>query len=367
MMRNASGERLAAHIRERQSAVIEAWSARMRATGKGARPFSTDDLPEMLERIARAIETSDDSVRPTRGLANEHAIARLRAGYRLREVVAEFRLLRRVLIEQMEMLTRHDPNYVESIALLHSVIDHAVANAVDEYTAERDRTRDRFISILSHDLSQPLNAIRFGAETLVRTAPVKSGTHKTAALVASSATRMHTMIADLLDFARGRAGQTMPITPTRVNAALLMYRITDEIATAHPERSIQCLVADQGSESDVEWDQARMTQALSNVLTNALTHGGDPVVLEAGTREDCVCIEVRNQGEIPTDVWPRLFEPFAGNADRRGLGLGLYIVERVVSAHGGTVRARSSGGVTSIRLVVPRRPVATPAPGEVGA
>jgi signal transduction histidine kinase len=364
MIRDASSARLAAHIRERQGVVVEAWSTQMRATSDRVRAFSTDDLPEMLERIARAIETSDRSIRPTKGLANEHAIARLRAGYGLRDVVAEFRILRRVLIEHIDTLTRHDLDYVQAVALLHDVIDRAVANAVDEYVAERDRTRDRFISILGHDLAQPLNAIQFGAQTLVSATTLDASAHKTAVLLASSASRMRTMIADLLEFARGRAGQMMPITPTPVDAASLVSRVTEEIATAHPGRAIRCLVADRTIVSDVEWDEPRMTQALSNVLTNAVTHGQDPVVLEAGHRDECVCIEVRNKGEIAPDVMKRLFEPFTGAEDRQGLGLGLYIVDRVVSAHGGTVRARSSDGVTSVQLLVPRRPVTRSAPAK---
>jgi signal transduction histidine kinase len=316
----------------------------------------------MLERIARAIETSDHSIRPTEGLANERAIARLRTGHGLREVVAEFRILRRVLIERIEVVTRHDPEYGEAIALLHDVIDRAVANAVDEYGAERDRTRDWFISILSHDLTQPLNAIRFGAETLVRTAERESSTRVTAELLASSASRMHAMIADLLEFARGRAGQTMPIRPAPINAVTLLCRVTEEIATANPDRAIECRVAVRPGGREVEWDEPRMTQALSNVLTNAMTHGADPVVLEAEECDDYVYLEVRNQGEIAPDVLSCLFEPFAGAAGRSGLGLGLYIVDRVVSAHGGTVSAHSSNGVTRFRLTLPRR--ASTAAGE---
>jgi signal transduction histidine kinase len=359
-MRDARAGRLAAHIRQQQSAVVEAWTTQMRALGDSARAATADDLPEMLERIARAVETSDHSIRPTEGLANEHAVARLRTGHGLREVVAEFRILRRVVIERIEVVTRHDPEYREAIALLHDVIDRAVANAVAEYGAERDRTRDWFISILSHDLTQPLNAIRFGAETLVRTVERESSTWVTAELLASSASRMHAMIADLLEFARGRAGQAMPIRPTPLNAVPLLCRVAEEIATANPDRAIECRVALRPGE--VEWDEPRMTQALSNVLTNAMTHGTDPVVLEAEGCDDYVYIEVRNHGEIAPDVLSCLFEPFAGAAGRSGLGLGLYIVDRVVSAHGGTVRAQSSNGVTRFRLTLPR--CATTAAGE---
>jgi signal transduction histidine kinase len=357
MTRPASAKRLAAYIRQHQSAILAAWATQLQ-TADSSRAWSSEHWPELLERIAGAVETRDRSIRPTKGLANDYAVAGLQAGFSLRELIGQFRTLRRVLMEHLDTATHHHAGYIGAVALLHDIIDRAVANVVDEYSAERDRTRDRFISILGHDLSQPLNAIQFGAQALVSGAAGDASAQKTAALMASSAVRMQTMIADLLEFARGRGRQAMPITPIPVNAAALVSRITEEIAAAHPSRSIQCLAADCGGDGDVEWDEPRMTQALSNLLTNAVVHGTDPVTLEAVSRDEFVCIEVRNHGEIAPDVLPRLFEPFAGSADRHGLGLGLYIVDRVVSAHGGTVRARSSNGVTSIQLRVPRRPVA---------
>ena len=66
--------------------------------------------------------------------------------------------------------------------------------------------------------------------------------------------------------------------------------------------------------------------------------------------------EVANAGELSERVRERLFAPFAGHAghDRKGLGLGLYIVERFVQAHGGSVSSRSTGGDTAFTLRIPR-------------
>src|SRR5205085_6227526 len=92
------------------------------------------------------------------------------------------------------------------------------------------------------------------------------------------------------------------------------------------------------------WDGERLAQVVSNLLGNALQHGAATGVVRVvidGTRTDAVLIRVENSGTIPPDLLPQLFDPFrraqrqAGRTE--GLGLGLYIVQQIVLAHGGSV------------------------------
>jgi signal transduction histidine kinase len=359
-MRATAGSGLATFLRLHRDAIIAAWAAAFDGHGPGAPAPSAHHLPDMIERLAAAIEAGDESTQPMRGLANRHAIARLHAGYGLREVISEFRCLRRAVTDVITQRGAVGGFDASGLAQMHDVIDRAIANAVDEYSAERDRAREHFISILSHDLAQPLNAITFGAKTLLAAFDADSSEHRTASLVASSAGRMHGMVGDLLEFARGRTGRSMPLTVAPVRVGALVCRVAEEVAAAHPARTIQCLVDDQDGAEAALWDGARVTQAISNVLTNAVTHGGDPIVVHAGERDERVWIEVRSQGAIAPEVLPHLCEPFAGGAQRRGLGLGLYIGDRIVAAHGGRVHARSQDDVTAVRLVLPRRAAAAP-------
>src|SRR5689334_4875906 len=113
----------------------------------------------------------------------------------------------------------------------------------------------------------------------------------------------------------------------------------------------------------VEWDADRISQVITNRVHNALVHGHDPIVGEARDEGEHVSILVRNQGEIPRDVLPRLFDAFSSDRSEKvnaGLGLGLYIVQQVAQAHGGEVVAESVGGITSVRVRLPRTAPRTP-------
>ena len=87
------------------------------------------------------------------------------------------------------------------------------------------------------------------------------------------------------------------------------------------------------------WDAERIGQLVSNLVGNAIQHGHDPIVVEAKDMGAVVSLEVRNAGELERRVARRLFEPFVSGrgGERRGLGLGLYIVREVARAHGGSV------------------------------
>jgi two-component system sensor histidine kinase/response regulator len=138
-----------------------------------------------------------------------------------------------------------------------------------------------------------------------------------------------------------------------------LHRVAKEQEAAFPNRHV-----DVAQEGDVtgDWDIDRLGQVASNLIGNALQHGGDsqPVrVTLDGTDADRVVLSVRNRGVIPPEVLPHLFDPFRGGqrAGRaEGLGLGLYIVQQIVHAHGGRVDVQSAPDThTLFRVTVPRR------------
>jgi signal transduction histidine kinase len=111
------------------------------------------------------------------------------------------------------------------------------------------------------------------------------------------------------------------------------------------------------------WDEHRVLQAISNLTTNALQHGapGSPVRVRLTGAERSVAVEVHNQGTIPAELLPRIFEPFRSGRHHTnrgdGLGLGLVLVKAIARAHGGEVKVDSSGDSTTFRMVLPRHPV----------
>ena len=107
---------------------------------------------------------------------------------------------------------------------------------------------------------------------------------------------------------------------------------------------------------------------LSNLVGNAVRHAADARVSLRLDGSDCsrLQVQVRNRGHIDDELLPRLFEPFKGSFQAcSGLGLGLYIVDQFVRAHGGEVAAGNRGGEVVFSLWIPRQPAATPLAGDV--
>ena len=104
---------------------------------------------------------------------------------------------------------------------------------------------------------------------------------------------------------------------------------------------------------------SRLGQVISNLVSNALTHGvhDAPVAVGLTTDNDRVLVSVTNRGPtIPSDVLGKLFEPFwQGEVTKsRGLGLGLFIVQQIVEAHAGEIAVRSQNDQTTFTVRLPR-------------
>jgi signal transduction histidine kinase len=219
------------------------------------------------------------------------------------------------------------------------------------------RLHEMFTAVLSHDLRNPLNVIAIGAQMLDRP---DSDAHvrRTAVRMKASAQRMGRLIDDLLDSARVRLGRGIPLRLGPADLAPLVHRAVQEQEAGTSDTRVETtLTGDLGG----YWDTDRLAQVLSNLLANAMTHGaGSAQVIADGSDPRSVSLTVTNQGAIPPERLPHVFNPFSGGGEGRrsdGLGLGLYIVEQIVRAHGGTVHVSSTVDTTSFTVMLPRVPV----------
>jgi signal transduction histidine kinase len=319
-------------------------------------------------------------------LAGAHANARLDAGFDLRTVVDEFALLRNTIYEVLE---RHTATVkLAEVKRLDAAIDETVSGSACRFAEARERLqattlareqdaralldrtavfREQFISVLAHDLRNPLQAIRSSADLLLRQESLHPGQVKGLVRINQSAERMARMISDVLDFARGRFAGGIQVERQRNDLFALCRDAVDELHVVNPARELKFEASGDGWG---DWDPGRMAQAVSNLVGNALEHGAadSAVVLRIRGEHDQVLLEVHNRGEpIPQAILPRMFEPFRGttSSDRRdeprpasrggknGLGLGLWIVAQIVEGHGGTIAVRSSaseGTTFTVRL-----------------
>jgi len=225
------------------------------------------------------------------------------------------------------------------------------------------RLQEMFTAMLSHDLRGPLSAIVMGSILLERKA-TDDMTRRSAARMLSSAKLMSHMIADMLDLARVRLAGGIPIRREPLDLGALLQQAVDDQRLAVPDRRIE--LALRGDLSG-EWDAARLTQVVSNLVGNAVQHGtpGGPVDCTVdGTQAGQVILSVRNGGRIPDEMRPHVFDPFRSRETHHtrddGLGLGLYIVDQIASAHDGSVAVQCDDSTTTFRVFLPRH-AASPA------
>jgi signal transduction histidine kinase len=130
-----------------------------------------------------------------------------------------------------------------------------------------------------------------------------------------------------------------------------------EIRAGQPDAVVRLQA---GGDLRGEWDSDRLAQVVSNLVGNAIQHGGKtPVTLTAHGDDDSVTLAVHNGGPpIPPDVLPFVFEPLArgrGKSAGHSIGLGLFIARAIVSAHGGHIEVSSSADAgTTFTVVLPK-------------
>lgn len=241
-----------------------------------------------------------------------------------------------------------------SIAILADIGDRIRR---EHEAAETARFRDHFIGIVGHDLRNPLTAIVTSAQLLLRYGNLGEKQARAVTRIGSSADRMARMIDDLLDFARTRLGGGFPIQPRRLNLLELSEHVVEELEFAHPERTVRVQ-----AEGDLwgNWDSDRIAQVISNLVGNALQHSPHevPILVSLHGHDEVVVLQTHNGGPpIPREVLPHVFEPGRrGDARAGGLGLGLFIVQQIVLAHGGTIEASSSEEQgTTFTVTLPRK------------
>jgi PAS domain S-box-containing protein len=220
---------------------------------------------------------------------------------------------------------------------------------------ELEQLRKEWISIVAHDLRQPVNTISLYAQILVRQKEVAED----AGHILASARRLSRMITDLLDLNSLDASR-LQLSPQPVNLPTLVRAVTDRVAADTEGHPVE--IAQEGEIPEILVDPARFEQMLGNLLSNAAKYGepGTPIRVELRVRETEVHLAVQNHGAgIPPEELPRLFTRYHRTRHAKakgtpGLGLGLYITRGLVEAHGGWIKAESiPNDVTTFRVGLP--------------
>ena len=252
---------------------------------------------------------------------------------------------RKVLGRQLEALERSRQEQevlLGQLQLARGELEHAV------------RMRDDFMSIVSHEVRTPLNGLILETQLrkmhLARDNAAAFTLDKMHAMVDRDERQIKSLIRlveDMLDVSRIRTGK-LSIRPTRFDLSVLVRNLLQnfmpQIDTA------ECTVSLDAEQPVVgNWDEFRIEQVISNLLTNALRYGArSPINVRVYSEQDQGRVEVRDFGiGIGEENQARIFQQFERVTAKHavaGLGLGLFISEQIVTAHGGTITVESRIG-----------------------
>ena len=211
------------------------------------------------------------------------------------------------------------------------------------------RARDEMVGVVSHDLRNPVAAVKMLSRTLLHG---DSGdgeeSRKSMELIAQAAEQMDALIRDLLDVNRLDSGK-LSIAPAAVEPSALL---TDSLKTLRPlveEKGIHLDLQIESGLPKVMADRERIQQTLSNLVGNAIkfSESGSKIVVLARKGSDGVVISVLDKGRgITADQLPRVFDRYwqSSRTDRQGAGLGLAIAKGIIETHGGTIWLESKPG-----------------------
>ena len=323
------------------------------------------ELPSGSDSVRRVIRTEQPI------LVEDHALERLRESTRDEESVQLLRQLgtRSYLMVPLQArgrilgvltlgvsrrpFTADDLRFAEEIAQRGSLVaDNA---RLFQQATDEARLRQELVAIVSHDLRNPMHAIRLNAQVLERlvsrmdgaTAPPLEKLRFIAGSIERAVDQGNRLITDLLDSAKIDSG-TFSVVRRAVTLGGVFQTALETLQPIALEKGI-ALQLDEPTARRVPCDPERIAQALSNLIGNAIkfTPSGGRITVFAQESEREIRIGVRDTGRgVPQEALPHVFERYwqAEGTKRAGAGLGLSIVKGIVDAHGGRVWAESTPG-----------------------
>lgn len=373
--------RLSKFIRANIEVILQEWenfAVTLNPLRNSSKIKLRDHAQQMLYVICTDLDTHQDEnagIDKSRGLspttgsdtaAEIHAVDRMNSGFAIEDLLAEYRAMRASVLRLWQaQASGDDALEVDDMLRFNEAVDQSLTESVGRFSTMVRDSQNVFIAILGHDVRNPLGAISMGAQILMYDESLPANHQKVAMRIMDSTTRVAELVSDLLDFSTGHLGGGIPVTRAEYELGLQCELVVGEMRIGHPEREI---TLDMTGELTVNWDRARVNQALSNLVGNAVQHGAKehPVWVTVHGGDKDVVITIQNLGQLMEAASMRtLFDPgkrFAmrppnqrNNGGDDHLGLGLYITREVVAGHDGKIQVTSTEqGGTTFTLTIPR-------------
>jgi chemotaxis family two-component system sensor kinase Cph1 len=237
---------------------------------------------------------------------------------------------------------------LESATLLHD----SVSRVHVERVLELDRLRSQLWAVLGHDLRDPLHTLSMASAALSR----QSEATRISTVIRSSTNRMQRLLRDLQDITRIQNSLGLNVEGETIDLAALTGQLLDEQRAAYPDMAVEAELPP----SLLAWvDPMRYLQVAANLLSNARHHGHGLIRVALSVRDGHAMLSIRNPSPpIAAELVEGLFDPFKRTSLKNtrnpgSMGLGLYIVDQVARAHGGTIRYEPGEGEVAFVLMLP--------------
>ena len=278
------------------------------------------------------------------------------------QLVGEYASLRASVVRQWRR--KHpapSPADLDDLVHFNEAMDRSLAELTTTFAPSDSQPQSLFLGVLNHELRTSVASILMSAQVLTHRSTPGSPEAKAAQRILRSCEQVRQTLDALSDFTKVRLGEHLEIDRVRDDMGVLCRQAVDAFARVDPERRIR-LTSDADLSGD--WDTARVREAVGGLLGNAArfaSRGSVVTIAVDGKAVDAVTVTVHGDGTpIDVETLRTIFDPVARveseNATYAGLGLGLFIVRKVVDAHGGQVSVDAApGSGTTFTMVMPRR------------
>ena len=322
-----------------------------------------DSLPLYLNQLVdqlsnRIVRTSAritaDEVESTRiGKLHGHERAGY-ADYSMSQLIFEYQLLRQVIFQVLE---EEAPLEVRDRDIIIGSIEQTVNDAATQFSETLRDIQELFMVTLTHDLRNPINVVKMGTQLILRRLE-RGDTHTdVAARMLGAINRLDSMIQNLLDASRLRAGQSLKIEFEECDFLMLVQEVVEDLSFAYGERFV--VVCD----SDIRafCSRKEIRRVIENLAINAVKYGAPntPITLTLQQTETQISLTIHNEGDpIALDAQSILFQQFRRTIsaeEQTGWGLGLFLAKNITEAHQGTLGVESAEGKgTSFIINLPK-------------
>ncbi|MEG5053445.1 MULTISPECIES: HAMP domain-containing sensor histidine kinase [unclassified Microcoleus] len=315
-------------------------------------------VDELSNRIVRTpARITADEVESTRiGKLHGHERAGY-ADYSMTHLIFEYHLLRQVIFQVLE---EEAPLGVQDRDIIIGSIEQAVNDAATQFSETLRDIQELFMVTLTHDLRNPINVVKMGTQLTLRRLETGDSHRDVATRMLSAINRLDSMIQNLLDASRLRAGQSLKIEFEECDFEMLVQEVVNDLRFAYGERFI--VVSDPAIRTFCSRKEIR--RVIENLAINAVKYGAPstPITLTLQQTQTQVSLTIHNEGNpIAIDAQSILFQQFRRTIcaqEQTGWGLGLFLAKSIIEAHKGTLAVESAEGkgtsfiITLLKVIV---------------